>query len=430
MSIKSQPKLVAIGIAAATIFHAFVLLIGQKYYKLPINGGDGVIYLQLAVNMVRHGHFSVAQQPPFIETVYRSPGYPLFIAAVHLLTGSFLLGVRAFQLILVGLTAWFIFRISERYVHPLAAASAGVLCAFYPPFAAYAVYHVTETLSAFLLVLLVWLLTRPDERYAPLLTAAVSGLIVGVAAQVRPSLLPLVALPMLVLWHRSGRIKGVYAAVVVALCAALCIVPWTVRNYMISGRVIPLSTVSGANLLMSEMQYSGELSYAMQPKDWLTLGQHPGMDDLQNGPAAIEYRLDRGFAAEARAGFSRIPLHKLLLNIPVRVWYLWATALWRSPEDALTSRLLSQTANELTHLVTMVLALAGFWLARARLKSMWLLWIIPLYLTVLHLIFAVEGRFTVPARPFLMVFAGVATAYLIEAISKRLSKVDRTRVKA
>jgi len=57
-------------------------------YGLGNDGpGDGVLYSQLAKNLLEQGVYSLETEAPFSPTLVRLPGYPLFIAGVYAIFG-------------------------------------------------------------------------------------------------------------------------------------------------------------------------------------------------------------------------------------------------------------------------------------------------------------------------------------------------------
>src|SRR5437588_13131929 len=59
-----------------------------------ILGVDGIYYARYAKNLVDHGAFSLSASPPWEPSAYRTPGYPLFLAALRLIGGNSVLIVR------------------------------------------------------------------------------------------------------------------------------------------------------------------------------------------------------------------------------------------------------------------------------------------------------------------------------------------------
>lgn len=70
-----------------SIFISFGLIPGWR--KAPLLAGDSVNYVKLAQNIVSNRVFSRESAPPFLWDPYRTPGYPLALAASIRLLGSY-----------------------------------------------------------------------------------------------------------------------------------------------------------------------------------------------------------------------------------------------------------------------------------------------------------------------------------------------------
>jgi hypothetical protein len=400
-----------VGVEAALILGAFGL--GSE----PITGGDGLWYYRLAENLVDHGRFSFEASPPYRPTVFRTPGYPAFLALTFA-AGRSPLSLRVAQFVLLWLTSWLIYRLGAGLLGQQAALAGALLCAVYEPLAIMAYACLTETLSTFLGVGFI-ALAMAGAR-GPL-GALGLGLVTGAAALVRPSMAPLGGIAALLPLAYGGVSLWRKASLALLACAgfALCVLPWAVRNYALTKRFIPLAVGSGYSRYVSAKQYAGEVSYMLTIPEWeaivpdgrrreedARMAVSSGIDTATN-PASpptvrIEILVDRSYAEDAARTFRRLPPVRILRSVPVRLFYLWATGDWLTgPFHRVLQAL---------HIVLAACALAGLWVARLSPRNYALLLLIPAYLTAVHLVYHVETRYSFPARPFLLLFAGVALA--------------------
>lgn len=200
----------------------------------------------------------------------RPPGHILLFAAclrVVLLLGIPQYGVLSIQLLqtaLAALATLLAFGVAQRM---FGSARAGIafaaFVALWFPFVEGATVLFTEQIYLFLFLLHVWLLLRHDARARGWLLAT-AGLALGGAALVRsPALYAVVfVLPWLV-WQAPGAISFAGRKlqidwplvrraigrwlVVVAGCLAI-VAPWTLRNYVTYGHLIPVDTLGQVNL--------------------------------------------------------------------------------------------------------------------------------------------------------------------------------------
>ena len=159
-------------------------------------------------------------------TAYYPPGYPLFLGAVQ--TAADLIGLG----------------------DHLPAVAAGLVVALWPGFVLYSALLLSETLFvALFAVVVACTLELGDLRRPRPLPAVLGAACFGLAILVRPQVL--VALPLVALawWLARAGWRRVLAGVGVAvLGAVVCVAPWTIRNVVVMGHLVPISTNGGDNL--------------------------------------------------------------------------------------------------------------------------------------------------------------------------------------
>ncbi len=217
---------------------------------------DQVSYHTLATRLLSgHGFSFPAAWYPFTAantpTAHWSFLYPLYLAAIYAITGVHPLAARLVGAVLGGiLLPLGVYRWSLRLFpgrSRLALLSAAC-SAVYLYFVLYAATLMTET---YYICALLWSLDRalalserPTARNGSLL-----GLSLGLATLLRQSILPWVAL--LVLWllwvgrARTWLSPTVRSLLVALLVLALCILPFTVRNYLVYGQFLLLNSNAG-----------------------------------------------------------------------------------------------------------------------------------------------------------------------------------------
>jgi GT2 family glycosyltransferase/4-amino-4-deoxy-L-arabinose transferase-like glycosyltransferase len=422
----AQRLRIGLTLAAVSGLEAVAILGPAGLGRPPILGGDGPGYHRLAVNLLDHGWFSLSGSSPYEPTVIRTPGYPAFLAAVYSIAGRSPLGVRVTQFALLWGTACLVYCVARPRLGYRAALVGSLLCACYPPFLFMAGYHLTETLATFLAVLFVLLLEIAANDGARTMGAWASlalGTVVGVAALVRPSMAPLAAIAMAWLLGAPRRMpptRRLTLAVLAAAAAAVCVLPWSVRNYAVSGRIIPLAAASGWSRYVSVSQYAGRISYAIRVKEWGLINADAARREQEAMAAVasnreavaeptapdsvrIECLVDRSYERDAAALFQRLSISDILRSLPVRVAYLWSTGDMAPRPSAWLHR-----GTQMLHAALACCAVLGLWSLHRDLRTIALFLLLPAYFTLLHLVYHVESRYTFPARPFVLVLAGVA----------------------
>src|SRR5205823_3927526 len=120
--------------------------------------------------------------------------------------------------------------------------------------------------------------------------------------------------------------------------------------------------------------------------------------------------------AKARRIFAHLSAGTVVRSLPKRLSYLW-----RPADSPLPGRHhdLEHTLAKLQYALLVVLIAGGLIVRRRRLLSDWPLWITAAYLTLVHLVFHVEDRYTLPARPALFVYAAVAVTAAVAWLRQR-----------
>ena len=216
--------------------------------------GDAYGYEQLARALYESGSYSAHG---IGEPSDYSPGAPLFFAAVHVVTGGVHPELALAALAIVGtLAVPIVYLIARRLAGPSAGAAAGLVGA-----AAMAVYPVlinqhraflTEPLAAPCVAGAVLAALWAFDRRRPLGWAA-PGLLLGLTALIRPEYLVVgVGFTGVAVWasRRQGLRAALTAAAALLIAFAAVLAPWTVRNYVVLDRVVPVSTGGGKALFV------------------------------------------------------------------------------------------------------------------------------------------------------------------------------------
>lgn len=210
---------------------------------------DSAEYDRLAWNLADHGTYSLAEAPPWIADLTRTPVYPLFVALCYRAAGHQPAVAVAVQLVLAVCTCAAVYALGRRWFGPVTGTLAAGLLALDPLSARFAVLLLSETLFTLLLTgsllcLLVYL-RAPRAGWA-----AVAAVLAGLAILCRP--IAFLWPAGLLLWFAAvaWRTRS-WRSLAHALLALAVVVPmvgaWVLRNKYVGGVAVP-STVQGINL--------------------------------------------------------------------------------------------------------------------------------------------------------------------------------------
>ncbi len=208
-------------------------------------------------------------RPDFGETMFRLPGYPLFLCGIWWLFGPRLWVVQIFQALLSAGTSILTFHVGKRYFSPTVGFLAGMAFALWPLDWVSSARYSQETLYIFLLslslVIVLALAKRPCLR-----GGAVLGLVLGIASLSREVGIYLAfalaaGVPLLPI-AAGRRIKCFLMTGTALLVMVLVMSPWLARGYWMTGSLVVPTTADGLVLYM-DVQLSEHPDYKGDLRD-------------------------------------------------------------------------------------------------------------------------------------------------------------------
>ena len=225
---------------------------------------DSRIYVAIVQSLLTHGSYSLNGQP----TAIAAPLYVFFLAGLYWLFHD-PAAIRLAQAILGAASCVVLYAIGRRVANSATGAVAAVLLGVHPLVAYLAGLQLTENVFLFLLLLILLQALRVAERPTLLAATGLGGLF-GLATLTRAMFLGF--LPFLLVWAISlwgwRNPLGYRVFAVAGLSAVLVILPWTVRNYVAMGTLVPIQSNSGAVFWAGNNPYSdGQLVWPT-PVTW------------------------------------------------------------------------------------------------------------------------------------------------------------------
>lgn len=218
---------------------------------------DAREYYALARHIAMHGVFSQSDAPPFRPDTWRTPGYPLFLAAGMTFFGDSPSGLVISQHVLALINALIFFAIARAFMRAPRALFASLVLLLEPYHLLYAGWLLSTTLQVTIL-LLTWGTWHAGLQSRSWGWFILSGWLVGFLILIWPGHLILLGLLLIGIWlarwsvNRSSRYSAaprmpVFAPLSLFLAAASIVFPWCQRNYLLSGQ-LALSDQSGVVL--------------------------------------------------------------------------------------------------------------------------------------------------------------------------------------
>ena len=263
-------------------------------------------FYDLAMHVLSEGRYysSVATlgldgQPngPAVELrAWRPPGLPLLLAAWFWLFGAGSWAIIIFNVVVYAASALVLRSAALRLIGPAGVAPVQLFFAAWPKHIGYTPLPLTENLSLLLLVsgILLFDAALAGSRRAKLY----AGLVYGAVALVRPSLVLLPGIWTGMAWVGARSFRHQMLIVGTSVFIGLTVIaPWTVRNAMVLGHPVLISTNGGDVLYRANnpqasgnWKPAGERDLAAQMHDevqWNATGSAWAWEWIKSNPAAF-----------------------------------------------------------------------------------------------------------------------------------------------
>lgn len=414
MSQRQRHGLAAILVVSVLVRVVAALYLGDRVEPLP-GTHDQLSYDALAQSLLAGRGYSFTQNwwpatPANTPTAHWSFLYPLYLVVVYLPFGYFPLIARLIQAVASGiLLPLLVFRIGRRVLGTKAGLIAAGLSAVYIYFVYYSAALVTET---FHMIAVLWsldvaleLAQRPSRRQWVKL-----GLALGIAALLRQAILLFVPVLFIwLLWAGQTRVRLRDLIIPTAVVVAL-ILPWTVRNYLVFHRFVPLNTNAGFAFFWANhpehgtdfvLLFSNEKYAALIPQELRELNEAEMNDALM--------RKGLGFVVDD-------PQRYVLLSLSrtKELFKFWPSA---------KSSLISNVSRVLSFGLAFPFMLYGLFLSRARWRRCLLLYLFVVIYSLIYLLSWSQIRYRIPVDPVLLIFAGLSVLDLATRFGPRVYRL-------
>jgi 4-amino-4-deoxy-L-arabinose transferase-like glycosyltransferase len=444
----SRPAARAIVTLVALAHATFYIVYQRPDWAIEWTDQNG--YTLLGRVLAETGRFTrYPSHPGFVPEVIRTPGYPVFVAAVNRVIGQGHSPVAIAQALVFAAICLLVYAIARRMVNDRIAFAAALLTALYPPLPYFAALTLTEVFTTFLVTLGMYLWLRSLRAGSG--SAAGAGAILAWAALTRPSFqyLPLALVPAAWLVAPRGPIARRRSVLMLAAFAGV-LTPWLLYNIIylnmltftpaggigrtlwegtwqvvLPGRVQATltdmaDTTSDRAALDDQVRtYAGRvqmdtapmLRYVHQWQDIRRIWTEPH-EPWERARARVV--ADREYQRVALENIRRDPVRHAWRRATRGVLLLWVTEIPIRYSDI---NALSTTTIRLIWAPQALLIVAAFaglyvvWRQGARVEAAAFAALI-VYVTAVHAVLYSEARYALPAKPIVLLLATVAVARL------------------
>lgn len=243
-----QPPLVVSAVLSFCLSILFSFLVYPKIEEPYHAWQDVDRYGEIAQNLYQGNGFRFEDAD--MPTVSRGPVYPLTIAALSWITGGYSVWhVQLLQALFLAGACIFVFYTARQIsAQPGLAHWAAFIMALYPLFIWFAARLWTETLLVLAVSFLAYRCVR-FHRTPTFGRGVMLGIVTGFLILVKAGFL--LFIPFLIVYYLLKRnFSAVRHSLFALVCVVAIIMPWTVRNYHVSGTVIPVQTTASSNYLI------------------------------------------------------------------------------------------------------------------------------------------------------------------------------------
>jgi 4-amino-4-deoxy-L-arabinose transferase-like glycosyltransferase len=296
-------------ILSAIVLAGILLRAGWVIAVPPHQTSDFVDYVGGAARLASSGVYGVVVANGNMWRAYRPPGYAAFLAAWFRLFGSGPLIPAIANILLYGFSCVLLYAIARRLAGTRAGLAAAALFSCWPSNIGMTGLAGYEPLFTLLLLTAMWAIVRAERESA--IWGALAGAANGLAVLVRPTVLLLPAV-WAVASIRQNRIsvRRVLRIAAAAAMMAICILPWSLRNYKLLGRWVPVSTNGGIGLFIAN---NPEATVAYSEPELNDLLEAVNYDEAR--AEEVCYRRAKAWIREHPARFLQLAAGRVLLFV-------------------------------------------------------------------------------------------------------------------
>lgn len=362
-------------------------------------------YEVIALNLLDRHEFSY----PYYGTVYRSYIAPMFAFIcyfLHLIGGRGFVLYLVFHLSIALLTIWLTYRLASRWLNERTGLLAGLLVCFEPSLIIYNSYKVdVVTLASCLLLIGLVFFERMATREA-MRDAAFFGLVAGVATLTRMDLVAMLApfLVWMVLPPRPWRTILPRFILVIGLVVVTTL-PWLIRNYLVHGRPVFVTTTAWEQLWMGNYEGTTGTPVPLSGGSRIDFASPSLKATVATGTELEQYA---AFRDEALRLIVADPAGFVLRATKKFVYFWWFTPTYGMFYTDIPSWM--REGYKALYALLLILTLVGgtALMARADGRLLFLmLSVLSVIFTVvlIHSIYFVEGRHRVLVMPLVLMFS-------------------------
>jgi 4-amino-4-deoxy-L-arabinose transferase-like glycosyltransferase len=336
------------------------------------------------------------------------PGYVYFIALMFHIFGIYsvkaAIAIEVFQSLTDAFTCVIFYHLGKRFDEKVGLL-ASIGFALYPAAVFFSVMRIGPAPVVVLLLAIIMLYLLRIQEHQRYVDAIACGLLMGINALLEPTVILFYVLGCVWLfyWSMLARSAALKNSLVMGLVCIVCLLPWTIRNFLVFDTFVPIKAALGRNLLEGNSPYSTgvihnhDYAKAFSPEEFKRLEK---LDAVSIDKAMLEKAVF--FIKADPKGFIRSTLK--------RIYYFWS---FTDPYR--------ETSYDSLRIVTygpvFILAIIGIFLAKKKLQQTSLLLSLFLSYPLTYYIAHVSiNRYRYIVEPFLIILSSYTVINLYKKI--------------
>ncbi len=410
----NERNFIIILLSAAFIIRLLYIIIIVHLDALPT--GDGIDYDMIAMNIINGQGFSWY---PGVPISYRPPLYQFFLAGIYFLFGHSYAAVRIIQALIGALTCIITYFIGKELYNKKIGRLSSLFLAFYPSAIYFSGHIYTEGIFIFLLTISIFYSIKAFKEPS-LKNQVIFGILIGLSILIRPMLLSF--LPFIFIWciliFRQKKV-AIKNFLIISFFILITIAPWTVRNYIVHHKFIPVATLGGFSLFACNNPFQKDGIWCLPTElQWKEIGEEP--PNVSPRPPSPYYPPSIDIApALWWKDLSEVEndrkYHKLAINWiknnPKEFIGLWGKKLIRFWEwETRSAAPIAQKynlINALTYGLLLPFMVIGIFLSLKERKKFLIIYLLILQFTLNTILFYGSTRFRAPLDPYLLILASI-----------------------
>ncbi len=401
------PKLVLFLFIGGLLMRTGFVVISKSYVH-PHDWEYGAI----ARNIVSgNGYTRTTELDGSLEpTSSHAPLYPYFLALFYRYgqTNLVFLVIELIQAFISAVTILIFYRMALVLFNKPVAVLTSFGMALYPPSIYYSAKLTPTTFFIFLLSLALLLVLRKGKNIS--YSTMAGGIVLGLSLLCDP--LTFALFPALIIWYFIQRKISVSTLLLVMIISLILLIPWTVRNYSIHARIVPVTTQFGVNFWIGNNPNATGTDYykvySIEEGTFVLMTETLSKDTKKELETMREMERSQFFFKQGLQFIQQNPNIFLTLLFK-KIYYYW----WFAPQEinASIDIMKYRTAYTIFYLPLLVLGIFGIAKSfnRYYVKNSLLIFFVILFISGTYILTHVGlMRYRVPLEVCLIMYASLA----------------------